>query len=166
MAWTKTKTAAVTTLAVILAAGTTVSFIHRAVEQKRDSRPGWTFRGYGDPKSALVSFLWAVREADGERIWTSLSPDLQRAFQQRFEQQAQLQGKSLREVLAQQAAPRFAATTGIRILEQRDVSADRIQLQLLALGEQAEHVVIMKKIGSEWKVDQASPSPASNETWR
>jgi hypothetical protein len=63
-------------------------------------------------------------------------------------------GKTLGEFLSQDVPPRFKSTTGVRILEQKPVSVDRIKLRVLALGEQKEHPVTVRKIGDEWKVDQ------------
>jgi hypothetical protein len=43
---------------------------------------------------------------------------------------------------------------GIRIVEQKPASEDRITLRVLALGEQKEHQITVRKIGDEWKVDE------------
>ena len=63
-------------------------------------------------------------------------------------------GKTLGEFLAHDAPPRFNSTTGIHIIESLPVSADRITLRVLALGEQKEHQITVRKIGDEWKVDE------------
>jgi RNA polymerase sigma factor (sigma-70 family) len=156
MAWTKTKTAIVVGASVLLAASTTTLVIqhqHHLATRNDVSRAAWVFSGYGEPKSAMMSFLWAIRQADGEQILAACSPGLQQTFQKHFEKQMQASGKSLGEFLAQDTPPRFNSTTGIRILEQKPVSEDRITLRVLALGEQKEHRITVKKIGEEWKVD-------------
>ena len=156
MAWTKAKTAIVSGVVVLLAAGTTTVVIqhqHHLATRNDVARTAWTYSGYGDPKSAMLTFLYAIRQADGEQILAACSPGLQQTFQKHFEKQMQASGKSLGEFLAQDTPPRFNSTTGIRILEQKPVSEDRITLRVLALGEQKEHRITVKKIGEEWKVD-------------
>jgi hypothetical protein len=101
----------------------------------------------------MMSFLWAIRQADGEQILAACSPGLQQTFQKHFEKQMRTSGKPLGEFLAQDAPARFNSTTGIRIIELLPVSADRITLRVLALGEGKEHAVTVRKIGDEWKVD-------------
>ena len=142
---------------VLLAVGTTTLVIqhqHHQTTRNDVARAAWTFSGYGDPKSAMMSFLWAIRQADGEQIVAACSPELQQTFQKHIEKQMRESGKSLGEFLAQDAPARFNTTTGIRILELLPVSTDRITLRVLALGEGKEHPITVRKIGDEWKVDQ------------
>jgi hypothetical protein len=154
MAWTKTKTVIAAGAAVLLVAGIT-TFILKHVAVRNDiPRASWTDSGHGDPKSALLSFLSAVQQADGEKFLASCTPELQQEFQRRFGQQAQAQGMSLYEFLGHDMAPRFRSTTGIRIVGQTSVSPDRVQLRVLALGEGKEHPVVLKKTDDGWKVDQ------------
>ena len=157
MAWTKAKTAAVTVTAVILAIGTTTAVIqyqHHVAARNDVSRAAWTYSGYGDPKSAMLTFLYAIRQADGEQILAACSPGLQQTFQKHFEKQMRASGKTLGEFLSQDTPPRFKSTMGIRIVEQKPASEDRITLRVLALGEQKEHQITVRKIGDEWKVDE------------
>jgi RNA polymerase sigma factor (sigma-70 family) len=157
MAWTKAKTAVVVGVGVLLAVGTTtvvIQHLHHLATRNDVSRASWAYSGYGDPKSAMMSFLWAIRQADGEQILAACSPGLQQTFQKHFEKQMRASGKSLGEFLATDAPPRFNSTTGIRILEQKPASEDRITLRVLALGEQKEHQITVRKIADEWKVDE------------
>ena len=157
MAWTKAKTAIVVGASVLLAVGTTTVVIQhqRHLATRNDvPRAAWVFLGYGDPKSAMLTFLYAIRQADGEQILAACSPGLQQTFQKHFEKQMQASGKSLGEFLSQDAPPRFKSTMGIRIVEQKPASEDRITLRVLALGEQKEHQITVRKIGDEWKVDE------------
>jgi RNA polymerase sigma factor (sigma-70 family) len=163
MAWTKAKTAAVAVTAVILAAGTTtvvIQYQHHRATRNDVSRAAWVFSGYDDPKSAVLTFLYAIRQADGEQILAGCTPELQQNFQQNFGKQAQAKGKTLSEFLADELPARLKSTTGIRILSQLPVAADRIEFRVLALGERAplggkgEHQITVRKIGDEWKVDQ------------
>ena len=157
MAWTKAKTAIVVGVGVLLAAGTTTVVIQhqRHLATRNDvPRAAWVFSGYGDSKSSVMSFLWAIRQADGEQILAACSPGLQQTFQKHFEKQMQASGKSLGEFLSQDTPPRFKSTMGVRILEQKPASEDRITLRVLALGEQKEHQITVRKIGGEWKVDE------------
>ncbi len=157
MAWTKMKTAVISGVVVLLAVGTTTAVIqhqHLLTTGNDVSRAAWVFSGYGDPKSAMLTFLHAIRQADGEQILAACTPELQQEFQKRFEKQMRAAGKTLGEFLAQDAPARFQSTTGIRIIELLPVSADRITLRVLALGEGKEHPVTVRKIGDEWKVDQ------------
>ena len=154
MAWTKMKTATVAVTVVILATGATTVIVKHAAARNDVPRAAWANSGYADPKSAVVSFLWAIRQADGEQILASCTPGLQQTFQKHFEKQMQASGKSLGEFLSQDAPPRFKSTMGIRIVEQKPASEDRITLRVLALGEQKEHQITVRKIGDEWKVDE------------
>jgi RNA polymerase sigma factor (sigma-70 family) len=157
MAWTKAKTAIVVGASVLLAVGTTTVVIQhqRHLATRNDvPRAAWVFLGYGDPKSAMLTFLYAIRQADGEQILAACSPGLQQTFQKHFEKQMQASGKSLGEFLSQDTPPRFKSTMGVRILEQKPASEDRITLRVLALGEQKEHQITVRKIGDEWKVDE------------
>jgi RNA polymerase sigma factor (sigma-70 family) len=157
MAWTKLKTGIISAVIVVAVAATTTTLViqhqHHMASQNDVSRDAWVFSGYGDPKSAMMSFLWAIRQADGEQILAACSPGLQQTFQKHFQEQMRASGKTLGEFLAQDTPPRFSTTTGIRILEQKSDSEDQITLRLLALGEQKEHRITVKKIGEEWKVD-------------
>ena len=157
MAWTKLKTGIIGAVIVVAVATTTTNLViqhqHHLASQNDVSRDAWVFSGYGDPKSAMMSFLWAIRQADGEQILAACSPGLQQTFQKHFQEQMRASGKTLGEFLAQDTPPRFSTTTGIRILEQKSDSEDQITLRLLALGEQKEHRITVKNIGEEWKVD-------------
>ena len=157
MAWTKLKTGIISAVIVVAVVTTTTTLViqhqHHLASQNDVSRDAWVFSGYGDPKSAMMSFLWAIRQADGEQILAACSPGLQQTFQKHFQEQMRASGKTLGEFLAQDTPPRFSTTTGIRILEQKSDSEDQITLRLLALGEQKEHRITVKKIGEEWKVD-------------
>ncbi len=157
MAWTKAKTAIVVGASVLLAAGTTTLAIQhqRHVATRNDvPRTSWVFSGYSDPKSAMLTFLYAVRQADGEQILAGCTPELQQNFQQNFGKQAQAKGKTLSEFLADELPARLKSTTGIRILSQLPVAADQIEFRVLALGEKGEHQITVRKIDDEWKVDQ------------
>jgi hypothetical protein len=157
MAWTKAKTAIVVGASVLLTVGTTTVVIQhqRHLATRNDvPRAAWVFSGYGDPKSAMLTFLSAIRQADGEQILAACSPELQQTFQKHFEKQMRASGKTLGEFLSQDVPPRFKSTMGIRIVEQKPASEDRITLRILALGEQKEHQITVRKIGDEWKVDE------------
>ena len=118
------------------------------------ARAAWAYSGYDDPKSAVLTFLHAIRQADGEQILAGCTPELQQNFQLHFGKQAQAKGKSLSEFLADELPARLKSTTGIRILSQLQVAADRIEFRVLALGEKGEHQIVVRKIDDEWKVDQ------------
>jgi RNA polymerase sigma factor (sigma-70 family) len=156
MAWTKAKTTVCGVIILAVGTATTLLVQHQRHSTTRNdvSRAAWAYSGYGDPKSTVVSFLWAIRQADGKQILASCSPELQQEFQKRFEKQMGASGKSLSEFLAQDAPAHFNHTAGIRILEQKPVSTDQIALRVWALGEQKEHLVTVRKIGDEWKMDQ------------
>jgi len=156
MAWTKAKTVGVVGVGVLLVVGTTGVVIqrqHHPATRNDVFRASWAYSGYGDPKSAMMSFFWAIRQADGQQILEACSPGLQQTFQKHFEQQMRASGKPLGEFLAQDAPARFNSTTGIRILKQERAVEDTITLRVFALGEQKEHRITVKKIGEEWKVD-------------
>src|SRR5581483_1898201 len=163
MAWTKVKTTIVTSVVVLLAAGTTTTLVikhqHQAKPQPIASgqpefpRASWTFAGYADPQSAVLSTLWTIKQADAPKIADSFTPELQQKFQQMFAKQMQAEGKSFIEILSQEAPKHFSQNTGVKILDQKTGPGDQIALRLYVPGEKSEHTFFLKKIANEWKVN-------------
>lgn len=147
------RTVGIISAAIVAAVAITFLVIHLVKSSKDFPKASWTFSGYGKPQAALISFLWAVRQADGGKIVGSISPRLKQQFEQRYKKQMDARGKSLSEVMAVNAPRRFGKNTGIRIVEKKTVSADLVILRVFASGEEREHTFKMKKIGGEWKVD-------------
>jgi RNA polymerase sigma factor (sigma-70 family) len=162
MAWTNVKTTIGASMAVVLAAGTTALVVqHRqrpnpqpiASSSIEFPRASWAFAGYADPQSAVLSFLWAIKQGDGEKIEGSFTPGLQQKFQRMFAQQMQTEGKSFNEILSQEAPKHFSQNTGIKIIDQKTVPSDQIALRVYVSGEKSEHTFYLKKTVDEWKVN-------------
>jgi RNA polymerase sigma factor (sigma-70 family) len=176
MAWTKAKTAIVVGAAVILAASTTTLVVHHQHQDHHQPKPqpvaptetdfpksSWTFAGYADPQSALLSALWSLNGGDLEMFLASLTPGERERQQQQLKIGAQRAGKSSAAFFtAASTSGDMPKTKGFRVLDQQDISDDevilRISIEETGRGNQPKVVVAkMKKTGNEWKVDSIGP---------
>jgi RNA polymerase sigma factor (sigma-70 family) len=164
MAWTKTKTAIVVGVSVVLAAGTgleTLALIKGHLLQQQAAGkivvPGrsWIDAGFAEPKSSLTTFLWAVSQNRGDAILNSFTPTGQQHWQQNFAERMQRERKSLAEILSQEAGRRFSLVLnkGFTITDQTAVANDQVILRLDVPGDGKARAFWFKKIGGEWKID-------------
>jgi RNA polymerase sigma factor (sigma-70 family) len=176
MAWTKAKTAILAGGAIILAASTITLVVHHQHQDHRQPKPqpvapaetdfpktSWTFAGYADPQSALLSALWSLSTGDLETFLASLTPGERERQQQQLKIGAQRAGKSSAAFFtAASTTGDMPKTKGFRVLDQQDISDDevilRISIEETGRGNQPKVVVAkMKKTGNEWKVDSIGP---------
>ena len=147
MAWTKLKTAVVVGAIAIMAAGTATLTLQRA-KATAGSLP-FTFAGYATPEASVQSTLWTASTGDLERLPAGLTP----AEMDRFKNQ--MAGKPEDEV--RRGVIAWAkAMIGYKITQKEVVSYDEVHLHIHATpSAEALHsgkaVIIMKKIGNEWK---------------
>lgn len=164
MAWTKAKTTIVVSVAVVLVAGTglqTLALIKKHLLQQQAAKhvvvPGasWTNAGYVEPKSTLTTFLWAVSQSDGEAILNSFTPDGQQHWKENFAQQMQREGKSLDQILSQEAGKHFGMVlrSGFTIGGQTTLSDGQVLVHLRVPGDPKGRAWWFKKINGEWKID-------------
>ena len=176
MAWTKAKTAILAGGAIILAASTTTLVVHHQHQDHHQPKPqpvapaetdfpksSWTFAGYADPQSALLSALWSLSTGDLETFLASLTPGERERQQQQLKSGAQKAGKSPAAYFTiTSTSGDMPKTKGFRVLDQQVISDDqailRISIEGTGRGTQPKVVVAkMKKTGNEWKVDSISP---------
>jgi hypothetical protein len=127
------------------------------VPQTNFPKSSWTFAGYADPVSALVTTLWAGSESKGDVTLASLSPELQQQLKNRFKGQLQANNISLEEFLTLSSRRRVSSITGFRVLDQQAVSEEQVVLHLYVEGKEREDSFRMKKIGTEWKMADFPP---------
>ena len=147
MAWTKLKTAAVVGAIAIMAAGTATVTLQR-IKAKAETSP-FGFAGYATPEASVQSMLWAGSIGDFKKFLAACTPEQVERFANK------MAGKSDDEIRRETIA--WAnALVGYRITQKEVISADEVHLHIHAKpSAEALHsgkvIVIMKKIGAEWK---------------
>lgn len=147
MAWTKLKTAALVGILVIMAAGTaTVSVQH--VRAKMQAPP-FLFAGYATPEASVQSMLWAASKGDLDKLSAGVTNEEMDRFKSRME------GKS-QEDIGRALMAWAGAMADYRITEKKVISDDEVHLHIHATpSAEALHsgkvVLVMRKIGNEWK---------------
>lgn len=172
MAWTKAKMAIVIGLGAVLAFGTAEKLVVHYRQQSEFSpnetlrrlrsagpadyfpRSAWVYAGYDDPKSTVMTSLWAVSQGDGEKIMACLTPESRQKTEQDFAGAAQSEGKSISEILAEKSASDFSRNNGFRLLNVTTISNGMVAVHLIVPGDfRVEYAFLLKKVGQEWKVE-------------
>src|SRR5437016_4634960 len=149
MAWTKLKTAVVVGAIAIFAAGTATVTIQRS-KAKAGTSP-FTFAGYGTPESSVQSMLWAGSIGDFKKFLDGCTPEQTERFRNKMAR------KSDDEVRRETVA--WAnAFVGYKITQKEGISDDEVHLHIHATSSaeglhSGKVIVIMKKVGNEWKQD-------------
>ena len=147
MAWTKLKTAVVVGALAIMAAGTATVTIHRSTAAAKTSP--FTFAGYATPEAAIESMLWAGSIGDFKKFQAGCTSEQIERFKNR------MGGKSDDEIRRETIA--WAnALVGYKITQKEVISGDEVHLHISAPPSaeglrNGNVIVIMKKIGNEWK---------------
>jgi hypothetical protein len=115
------------------------------------SHPSLTFAGYNTPDAALETWLWASSRADKTNMLQSLTPDAQMEIKSSFDRLTDAQIKEIEQMSAQ--------FPGYTVRKMETVSDTEVILSFILNGSDAVQKVIIKKVGSEWKV--AGPSSDS-----
>ena len=147
MAWTKLKTTVVVGTLALLGLGTAFVAIHHP--DLLTPAPQLTFAGYATPEASIQSSLWAGSIGDFEKFKDGSTPE-QRA---RFEKK--MAGKSDDEI-RREAIAWANAIAGYKITRKAVMSDDEVHLHISAPPSptglrDGKVIVIMKKIGSDWK---------------
>lgn len=179
MAWSNTKTALVVGTSVLLAAGgATTYFLHTRPslahsESSGDTvvlgnsaganspsafpRSSWNTVGRDSPPAALALVLFYAGQGDGEHLLTSMSPGMQKRMHKNFDQQAQVQGISLAQILAQMGQMWVRGVDGFDVVSQDSSDGGNgITLHIQLKGRPGDSSFRLIKIGGEWKVDSFS----------
>lgn len=175
MAWSNAKSAMVLgAAAVVLILGTTGGIVvvyehdrpvaitpENVVDRLRAGhksdyfpRSSWLFAGYNDPKSTVMSTLWAVRERNVAAIVDCGSPDLQQQARQGFASQTPGQAVSWPEFVIENAAP-LTNVEGFYFMGQQQITTDTVAVQLFVTNDvRIEYAFLLKQTGSGWKLEE------------
>jgi RNA polymerase sigma factor (sigma-70 family) len=151
MAWTKAKTALVTTVIVACASTTAVVFQqhrHGSADLARQvhwDRAELAFAGYQTPQATLKSTLWAMSNGDTDAFLACYAPEGKTTFENQW------RGKS-REALKEEGKQQFSRTTGVRIVDEEKISDKRVVLTVFVEGDGKTERMPLVRIGSEWKM--------------
>ena len=112
------------------------------------AKESWAFAGYGDPKAAFQSGIWAMGSGDVNAFLESMS----------IEEQARVQkdwgGKSKSEV-AQRIANEINRISGFRILKKEQLKDDEVLLSVLVDSPKWKgrlYNMQLKREGENWKM--------------
>jgi RNA polymerase sigma factor (sigma-70 family) len=169
MAWTNAKTAVVVGLGVLAVAGSvTTLLVHNPhlpkpqpiiAGQTEFPRASWGFAGYGDPQSALMSYLWAsVCQSDRKIFEDSLTSSQKLVYERMIRMNMKVtQPHSEAQTVADTFNKANAQWQGgsYRIIDQKSVSENRVLFHVSAqMANQAMEVDwSMSRVGQEWKFD-------------
>src|SRR3989441_9384766 len=147
MAWTKLKTAVVVGAMAIMAAGTVTVTMHRPTAASE--RSPFAFSGYATPEAAIESMLWAGSIGDFKKFQAGCTPEQLERFNNR------MAGKSEDEI-RREAIAWANAHVGYKITQKEVIAGDEVHLHISAPPSaqglrNGNVIVIMKKIGNEWK---------------
>jgi RNA polymerase sigma factor (sigma-70 family) len=147
MIWTKLKAAVVVGTIAILAAGTATVAVQRA--KAKTGPASFSFAGYETPEASIQSMLWSASIGDFKGFEAACTADQVGRFNNK------MMGKSDEEIRSE-AIAWAKALDGYKIAQKEVISADEVHLHIHAKPSaeglrSGKTVVIMKKIGSEWK---------------
>lgn len=170
MAWTKAKTAIVTSVVVLLAAGTTpviIKEIQSRTDSRSSSRPratpatdgikGQLFglaqlvdAGNTTPEAAWESRYWARAMGDYDAVIAATDPQAVNGAKAWMGDKATFRARSQRE---------FASLQGFQILASKNLAGDRVELKYQFAFQsgttpQETKIVVMVKVNGAWRCAQ------------
>jgi len=111
-------------------------------------RESWSFAGYADPESAIISTLWAGLNGDLQTFLASMTPEEQARNQRKWEKKGgELQ---TRDGLVAE----FGRTKAVRVLGRESLSDNEVVLNLLVeedSGRSETPRILFRRTGNEWK---------------
>ena len=153
MAWTKAKTAVAVVVILTGASATTAIIRHQTKPNEAeapaispDTNPNQlAFAGYATPEATIKTMLWATSNGDSAAYLECLTPEM------KLQRQKQWQGRS-KEALVAEGKQQFAMASGMKIIDQTSVSADRVVLTLQFPANGRTEKMPFIRIGGDWKV--------------
>jgi RNA polymerase sigma factor (sigma-70 family) len=147
MAWTKLKTAVLVGTIAIMAAGTATVTIYRAHSPAKAAP--FTFAGYATPEASVQSMLWSGSKGDFKEFEAACTLEQRERFKNK------MAGKSDDEI-RREAIAWANALIGYQITQKEVISDDEVHLHIHATPSadgirSGKVIVVMKKIGDEWK---------------
>lgn len=148
MAWTKLKTGVVIGVIALMAGTATVTVQHIRTTSNSSSL---RYAGYATPEASIQSSIWAGSQGDFKSFLAGCTPEQIERFQRK------MAGKSP-EQIAQETRAWASAVADYKITGKDIVSADEVHLHIHATPSaeglhSGKVVVIMRKIGGDWKQD-------------
>jgi RNA polymerase sigma factor (sigma-70 family) len=155
MTWTKLKTGAVVCVVAIVAAGTATVAFQRAktpvnAAQENAASSPFSFAGYATPENAVQSMIWATSTGDMEKLAAGATDEVMDRIK------GQMAGKSPEEIKRNGMA--WAnAMIDYKITQKEVISDDEVHVHIHATPSTAalhsgKAVLVLKKIGNEWKM--------------
>ena len=147
MAWTKLKTAVVVGAMAIMAAGTVTVTMHRSTAAPQTSP--FVFSGYATPEAAIESMLWAGSIGDFKKFQAGCTQEQIERFKNRMASKSE-------DEIRREAIVWANAHVGYKITQKEVIAGDEVHLHISAPPSaqglrNGNVIVIMKKIGNEWK---------------
>jgi hypothetical protein len=124
-------------------------------------RESWTFAGYANPESTVMSLAWAAAGADMENFLNSMTPEQQAREREKWNRNGRTEAEA-RQHIAQE----FDQTKRIRILGKEPVSENEMFVSLLVEGSRGESEkprIRMQRIGNDWKIAGLHETPDQKE---
>jgi RNA polymerase sigma factor (sigma-70 family) len=153
MAWTKFKTVAAGGVIALLLTGATTIVIQKVYAQTNAASASGSsalaFAGYATPEASIQSSLWAGSIGDFKKFLAGCTAEQVERFK------TKMAGKSDDEI-KREAMAWAKALTGYRITQKEVIADDEVHLHIQAKPSPeglrtGKVVVIMKKIGNDWK---------------
>lgn len=107
-------------------------------------RENWSFAGYNSPEAALVSAIWSMKEGNPRSYLESLSPQEQQRLAQLWQDRTETE-------IAEKHKNDVASISGLRVLEQQNVAAGEIIMDVYLEGPGRMEKIRMNQVGQEWK---------------
>lgn len=149
MAWTKIKTTLVVGTVALLVVGTaTVTYTQ---VQSAAKSTAYSFAGYATPEASIKSMLWSGSRGDFKGFLAACTPEQAQRFKDK------MAGKTDDEV-KKLAIAWASSLKDYQITQNEIISDDEVHLHIHATPSadglrNGKVIVIMKKIGDEWKQD-------------
>lgn len=160
MAWTKLKTALVVGAIVILATGTATVAIRVVKQPASEINQGsetmlLTPGSYATPEASVKTMIVAAQKGDLEGVLACVTPDEKERVLDRFK--SEMEGKSDNEVKEAEKAW-GKAMADYKVTQKEIISENEVHLHIHATPsgnalQSGKVVLIMKKIGNEWRDD-------------
>lgn len=149
MAWTKIKTFTVVSAIALVAVGTaTVTLTHS--DTATNATP-YSFAGFATPEDSIKSMLWSGSHGDFKGFLAACTPEQAQRFKDK------MAGKTEEEI-KKLAIAWASSLKDYQITHKEIISDDEVHLHIHATPSadglrNGTVIVIMKKIGDEWKQD-------------
>jgi len=121
-------------------------------------KKNWTFSGYATPEDAFQSMVWAMNQGNLEVLLECLTPEERAGMLKNW-------GDKPAEQIARERRQKMDDVTGFRILDRREIAADRIALTIYAEGKGDSAGMLFQRSGNDWKMAGKTPPrefPGSN----